>query len=73
MANSNNGQFPANLPIVKGQNYDRWCAQMKVIFRFQVALEIVNDGVQDFGAAATEAHDRTLTPISDVMLIEKVI
>jgi hypothetical protein len=62
MANSNNGQFPANLPIVKGQNYDRWCSQMKVIFRFQ-----------DFGAAATEAHDRTLTPISDVMLIEKVL
>jgi hypothetical protein len=56
MANSNNDQFPAYLPVFKCQNYDRWCAQMKAIFKFQDVLEIVNDSVQDLGAAATEAQ-----------------
>ncbi|KAK2402327.1 hypothetical protein QL285_051858 [Trifolium repens] len=47
-------QFPGNLPVFKGDNYDRWCAQMKVIFRFQDVLEIVNDGVGDLAANADE-------------------
>jgi hypothetical protein len=29
---------------------------MKVIFRYQDVLEIVNNGVQDLGAAATETE-----------------
>jgi hypothetical protein len=46
MANhsTTSSQFPANLPVFKGEHYDRWCAQMKVIFRFQDVLEIVNEG-----------------------------
>ncbi|KAK2420730.1 hypothetical protein QL285_031434 [Trifolium repens] len=55
----NNGttstQFPANLPVFKGENYDRWCAQMKVIFRFQDVLEIVTDGVEELAANADDA------------------
>jgi hypothetical protein len=47
-------QFPANLPVFKGDNYDRWCAQMKVIFRFQDVLEIVADGVGELAANADE-------------------
>ena len=41
---SNNG-FPAHLPIFDGKNYDQWIAKMKVIFRFQDVVEIVNTGV----------------------------
>ena len=56
---ANNGttstQFPANLPVFKGENYDRWCAQMKVIFRFQDVLEIVTDGVEELAANADDA------------------
>ena len=48
-------QFPANLPVFKGDNYDRWCAQMKVIFRFQDVLEIVTDGVEELAANADDA------------------
>jgi hypothetical protein len=61
MANNNttSSQFPANLPVFKGENYDRWCAQMKVIFRFQDVLETVNDGVPDLAANADDAT-RTL-------------
>ncbi|KAK2446031.1 hypothetical protein QL285_016886 [Trifolium repens] len=56
---ANNGttstQFPANRPVFKGENYDRWCAQMKVIFRFQDVLEIVSDGVQELATNVNEA------------------
>ncbi|GAU44851.1 hypothetical protein TSUD_112250 [Trifolium subterraneum] len=58
-ANTTSNQFPANLPVFRGEHYDRWCAQMKVIFRFQDVLEIVNDGVEDLAADANEAQ-RTL-------------
>ncbi|GAU37126.1 hypothetical protein TSUD_278780 [Trifolium subterraneum] len=57
MANQNttSTQFPANLPVFKGENYDRWCAQMKVIFRFQDVLETVINGVAELAANADEA------------------
>lgn len=47
MANRNTTptQFSANLLIFKEENYKMWVAQMKVIFRFQDVVEIVNDGV----------------------------
>ncbi|MCI38788.1 retrovirus-related pol polyprotein from transposon TNT 1-94, partial [Trifolium medium] len=51
-------QFPANLPVFKGENYDRWCAQMKVILRFQDCLEIVTDGV---GVLAEDADEEART------------
>ena len=47
-------QFPANLPVFQGENYQRWIAQMKVIFRFQEVVEIVNDGIT---ALEDEASD----------------
>ncbi|GAU51473.1 hypothetical protein TSUD_95880 [Trifolium subterraneum] len=58
-ANTTSTQFPANLPVFRGEHYDRLCAQMKVIFRFQDVLEIVSDGVEDLAAEANEAQ-RTL-------------
>lgn len=27
------------------EHYDRWCAQMRVIFKFQDVIEIVNDSL----------------------------
>ncbi|KAK2455781.1 hypothetical protein QL285_003203 [Trifolium repens] len=41
---SNNG-FRTHLPMFNGKNYDQWIAKMKVIFRFQDVLELVNNGV----------------------------
>jgi len=38
---SSNGNFPASMPVLKGKNYDDWCAQMKVIFLFQDVTEVV--------------------------------
>lgn len=41
---SNNG-IPGNLPILDGKNQDRWCAQMKLLFRFQDVIEMVENDV----------------------------
>ena len=49
-------QFPTNLPVFKGENYQRWVAQMKVIFRFQDVVEILNDGISELEVDATEAQ-----------------
>jgi hypothetical protein len=61
MANQSatSSQFPTNLPVFKGEHYDRWCAQMKVIFRFQDVLEIVNEGVSELATKENETQ-RTL-------------
>ena len=44
---SSNGNFPASMPVLIGKNYDDWCAKMKVIFRFQDVIEVVQEGVQE--------------------------
>ncbi|XP_050895721.1 uncharacterized protein LOC127102394 [Lathyrus oleraceus] len=49
-------QFLANLPIFKGENYDKWCGRMKVIFKFQDVLEIANVGFLALEKNATEAQ-----------------
>ncbi|GAU45509.1 hypothetical protein TSUD_129550 [Trifolium subterraneum] len=43
--NHSNGHFPMNLPILTGKNYDNWCKQMKVVFRFQEMWNLVTEGV----------------------------
>ena len=50
-----NGNFPASMPVLKGKNYDDWCAQMKVIFRFQDVTEVVLEGVQELDRNPTDA------------------
>ena len=42
-----NGNFSASISVLIGKNYDDWCAQMKVIFRFQDVTEVVQEGVQE--------------------------
>ncbi|XP_006582657.1 uncharacterized protein [Glycine max] len=53
---SSNGNFPASMPVLKGKNYDDWCAQMKVIFRFQDVTEVVQEGVQEPDRNPTDAQ-----------------
>ena len=53
---SSNGNFPASMPILKGKNYDDWCAKMKVIFRFQDVTEVVQEGVQELDKNPTDAQ-----------------
>ncbi|KAJ1436593.1 Zinc finger, CCHC-type superfamily, partial [Sesbania bispinosa] len=52
MMNSNG--FPANLPILDGKNYDKWCIQMRVIFYFQEVLEIVKSGYSEIEENSSE-------------------
>ncbi|KAI5394345.1 hypothetical protein KIW84_061145 [Lathyrus oleraceus] len=50
-------QFPVNLHDFKGENYESWLAQMKVIFRFQVVVEIVNDRVPILETGANDVRN----------------
>ncbi|KAK2380157.1 hypothetical protein QL285_067878 [Trifolium repens] len=56
MATFNNGQFPANLPVLDGKNYDRWSKQMKVVFGYQDVMDQVTDGVEPIAATATDTE-----------------
>lgn len=55
-ANTTSMQFPTNLPIFKGENYERWVAQMKVVFRFQNVAEIACDGVPTLEVNASDVQ-----------------
>ncbi|XP_006579169.1 uncharacterized protein [Glycine max] len=55
---SSNGNFPASMLVLKGKNYDDWCAQMKVIFRFQDVTEMVQKGVQELDRNPTDAQKK---------------
>lgn len=50
---NNNGNFPANFPVLDGKNYHRWVVQMKVIFRYQDVIDVVKDGVRVLDKDAT--------------------
>lgn len=58
MANRNttSTQFPVNLLVFKGENYERWISQMNVIFRFQDVAKIVNDGVLTLESDANDVR-----------------
>ncbi|MCI03523.1 hypothetical protein A2U01_0024563, partial [Trifolium medium] len=56
MATFNHGQFPANLPVLDGKNYDRWSKQMKVVFGYQDVMDQVSNGVEPILDTATEAE-----------------
>ncbi|XP_028184707.1 protein MAIN-LIKE 1-like [Glycine soja] len=46
------------LRLAKSKNYDDWCAQMKVTFRFQDVTEVVQEGVQEPDKNPTDAHKK---------------
>ena len=52
--NHPNGHFPTILPILKVDNYENWCKQMKVLFRCQGLWDLVKDGVKTLGEDASE-------------------
>ncbi|AES74949.1 hypothetical protein MTR_6g018260 [Medicago truncatula] len=45
MVSTFNGNFSGNLPILDGKNYDKWCKQMKMVFWYQDARDLVKFGV----------------------------
>ncbi|KHN44538.1 hypothetical protein glysoja_041736, partial [Glycine soja] len=51
-----NGNFPANLPILEGKNWNKWSVQMKVIFAYQEVQEVVDEGYPALVEGATEAQ-----------------
>lgn len=53
---STNGNFPANLPILDGKNWNKWSVQMKVIFAYQEVQEVVDEGYPALVEGATEAQ-----------------
>lgn len=48
------GNFLANLPLLDGKNWDRWCVKMKAIMGFQEVAEIVENGYPALTEGATE-------------------
>lgn len=52
--NTTSTQFPMNILVFKGKNYERCDAEMNVIFIFQYVVEIVNDGVDALEENANE-------------------
>ena len=53
-----NSGVPRNLLILDGKNWDRWVAQMRVLFRFQDVFEneIVETGIKEPGAGSIESQ-----------------
>ena len=44
---SSNGNFSAFMLVLKGKNYDDWCAKVNVIFQFQDVTKVVQERVQE--------------------------
>ncbi|KAJ1395814.1 gag-polypeptide of LTR copia-type [Sesbania bispinosa] len=55
----NNDQIPAKLPVFDRANYERWTAQMKVVFRYQGVLDIILTDITPLETNPTEAHRAT--------------
>ncbi|XP_019441534.1 PREDICTED: uncharacterized protein LOC109346408 [Lupinus angustifolius] len=49
-------RFPNNLPILDGNNWNKWRIQMLVIMGFQEVSEIVEDGIPDTADLTTEVQ-----------------
>jgi hypothetical protein len=52
-------QIHAKLPIFDGDNYERWTAQMKVVFRYHGVLDVIQSGVTPLNEAPTETARAT--------------
>ena len=48
------GSIPANLPVLTGKNYENWKIQIRVVMRFQVVLEFVEEGYIPVGERARD-------------------
>ncbi|XP_019450621.1 PREDICTED: uncharacterized protein LOC109352893 [Lupinus angustifolius] len=45
------------LPVLTNKNWDRWQTQMKVLFRYQEVIEVVQDGVLPLDQSETQKKD----------------
>ena len=61
MANYGNANYPTTLPILKVDNYENWCKQMKVLFRCQGLWDLVKAGVEALGENASEEEKKKYT------------
>ena len=52
--NHQNRHFPASLLILKKDNYENWCKQMKVVFCCQDLWDLVKEGVTPIAEDATD-------------------
>ncbi|GAU40628.1 hypothetical protein TSUD_190050 [Trifolium subterraneum] len=59
MGTYGNGDFPGNLPILNGKNYDSWCKQMKVVFGFQDVWDLVSSGVEPITESSSDVQKAT--------------
>jgi len=53
---THNDNIHVHLPVFEGKNFDQWSVKIKLIFRFQDVLEIVNEGVTALAANATDVQ-----------------
>ena len=56
--NYGNENYPASLPILKSDNYENWCKQMKVLLRCQGLWDLVKDGVEALKEDASEEEKK---------------
>ena len=61
MTSYGNANYPATLPILKVDNYENWCKQMKVLLRCQGLWDLVKDGVEALGENASEEEKKKYT------------
>lgn len=54
--NGNSKYFPANLPILDGKNWEKWCVKMGVIFGFQDVKDLVMNGIPEEVEGATDVQ-----------------
>ena len=54
ITNHLNEHFPANLLILKNNNYENWCKQIKVVSCYQDLWDLVKEDVAMFAEAATD-------------------
>lgn len=55
-SSNGNGHFPANLPVLDGKNWEKWCVKMGVIFGFQDVTDLVKNGIPEEVEGATDAQ-----------------
>jgi len=49
-------KFPCHVPIFDGKSYDQCIVKMKVIFKYQDVLDIMNEGVPTLARIATDVQ-----------------
>ncbi|GAV74127.1 UBN2 domain-containing protein [Cephalotus follicularis] len=54
-----NRSIQLSIPVLDGKNYNRWCAQMRVLYDYHELLGVVENGVADLAENATEAQINT--------------